>query len=209
MSSSGDDPEDAVALDGPAANWASRLLWTIRTSWELPELGAVGILIAIAVLAAAGLASGIVGSTTQGIGFPPHLLLAELLVESTQWAGVPAAFFLLGATGLIWWQVQGWSEALQDDAADSIALRHLRRGRALALWTGVSFVISSAATIGTLVGVLWEGGATPFRPWVSASGQVVAALILAGVGIYALVAIRARCDTACAEAQDATEAAPS
>ena len=73
----------------------------------------------------------------------------------------------------------------------------------------MSFVISSAATIGTLVGVLWEGGATPFRPWISASGQVVAALILAGVGIYALVAIRARCDTACAEARTRPRPAPS
>ncbi len=209
MSSSGDDSEDASAVEGPGANWASRLLWTIRTSWELPELGAVGILIAIAVLAVAGLASGIVGSTTQSIGFPPHLLLAQVLFESTQWAGVSAAFLLLAATGLIWWQVQGWSEALEDDAADSTARRHLRRGRALALWTGVSLVISSVATIGTLVGVLWEEGATPLQQWISASGEVAAALILAAVGITALVAIRARCDAACADAQDATEAAPS
>ena len=78
---------------------------------------------------------------------------------------------LLCTLALAWWQVEGWTEALDDLAdeepsdnaegesfADEVdeAWHHIRRNRSLATWAGVSIVISAMAAIAALIGIVIE-----------------------------------------------------
>src|SRR5579862_7254450 len=101
MSSMGVDTED----DGP--NTAR-----IRTSWEIQELAALALLSAVAIVIVFGVATGVVGDTGLNQTGAPA---AEVLLDATRWAGIDVAFLVVAAIGLMWWQVDGWAEALDDE----------------------------------------------------------------------------------------------
>jgi len=143
-----------------------------RLPWEIQEIVAVGLLAVIAILAVTGLASGI-AVTNTGIGsFGGQSLddqhWANLLLYATRWNGAYTAFILLSATGLVWWQVDGWVDRLIDledvdvedgtsDGDDVVeAVKHLARNKGIATWIGVLLVVTSLAAIGSFVGVVLQ-----------------------------------------------------
>jgi hypothetical protein len=152
MSSRDEYPEDPAPGEGTVAEKARRLVGHIQASWELPEIAAAALLVVIALLAVAGMASGVIGAAGGINGFPSAEAVSTLLIQSTQWASVVAPFLVLSALGLVWWQVQGWAETLEDlddpPGADGAAegRRHIRRNRGLATWAGVSSSPASASS---------------------------------------------------------------
>jgi hypothetical protein len=216
MSSTGDPPAEDLWPNDAASNVARHLIARVRASWEVQEIVAAAFLLVVAVFAVTGVASGILGDTAQGNGFAGQAV-AQVLLESTQWAGVFTPFLVLCALGLAWWQVDGWADVMQDlevesGAGDELAdaddaVRHITRNRALATWAGVSLLIASMANVGTMVGLGLENDPFPAQQWTSYGGQVVGALILSFVGIVAALHIRHRCDTALARAQDTAASA--
>ena len=130
MSSSGDPPDEDPRPDDNAAPIARQSSSTFATSWEIQEIVAAALLLVIAVLAGAGVASAIIGSTSQVDGFATGESVAQVLLESTQWAGVLASFLILSAVGLIWWQTDGWVDAFADLDCRPDEERRGRRGRA-------------------------------------------------------------------------------
>ena len=217
MSPTSDPPDEDLWLNDAASNMARRLIATVRASWEIQEIVAATFLLVVAVFAVTGVASGIIGDTTQGNGFGGQTV-AQVLVESTQWAGVFTPFLILCALGLVWWQMDGWADVLQgldvnsaarDDAGDVYdasdaddAVRHISRNRALATWAGVSLLVSAMANVGAMVGIGLENNPFPEQWWTSFGGQVLGALILVAVGIVAVVHIRGRCTAALAIDRD-------
>ena len=108
-----DSDDDGTEDDGTDAAPARE-----RTPWEIQEVVAVTLLAGIAVVGVTGVAAGTIGipgGSNQIFSQPA----SQALIESTQWAaGLLNAFVLLCATALAWWQVDGWTDAL-DDLADS------------------------------------------------------------------------------------------
>jgi hypothetical protein len=223
MSASGDPPDEDLWPNDGASTMARRLLSTIQASWEIQEIVAAALLLVIAVLAGAGVASAIIGSTSQVDGFANGESVAQVLLGSTQWAGVLATFLILCALGLTWWQVDGWAGVLEDldDGEDrdrtapgeeseaDDAVRHIGRNRALSTWAGVSLLVTSVAVVGAMVGLGLEASPFPWQQWTSFGGQLVGALILAGVGFLAVGRIRSRCTTALALENEAAPSPPS
>ncbi len=202
------DPEDDGTEDGTTDAGRAKE----RTPWEIQEIVAVALLGAIAVVAVTGVASGIISNTVH-VGHLFSEPAGQALIESTQWAGLLTAFVLLCALALVWWQVDGWTDALDDLADDGSrssgegdavadideARRHVRRNRSLTTWAGVLLVITAVAAVALVVGVVIQQ--TPVVPsaldWneiVSFGGQSLATTILAGAGLYAVRRVRTQCD---------------
>jgi hypothetical protein len=210
MSSSGAPPDDDLWPNDAASPMARRLLSTIQASWEIQEIVAAALLLVIAVLAGAGMASAIIGGTSRVDGFANGESVTQVLFEATQWAGVFATFLILCALGLVWWQVDGWADVLEDldegedrdraaggeESEADDAMRHIGRNRTLSTWAAVSLLVTSMAVVGAMVGLGLEASPFPWQQWVSFGGQLVGALILAAVGFFAVGRIRSRCTTA-------------
>jgi hypothetical protein len=197
MSSSGghygDGAEDEIeaGVDAPRSS-------PTRTDWEIQEVVATALLIAVALVAVGAVAAGI-DANAEGSFQPTRDAVAQALLQSTLWASVTTVFLLVAALGLVWWQVDGWSEALEGTGADGVeeARLHLRRNRALAKWAGVSLAVTSLAAIGTLVAVGLEDEpvnvSMRLQQWFSYGGGVIAALVLAAAGIVAVTRVLRLC----------------
>jgi hypothetical protein len=172
-----------------------------RADWEIQEVVATALLIAVALVAVGAVAAGI-DANAEGSFQPARDAVAQALLQSTLWAGVTTMFLLVSALGLVWWQVDGWSEALEETGADDAeeARLHLRRNRLLATWAGVSLAVTSLAAIGTLVAIGLEDEPVSvsmrLEQWFSYGGGVIAALVLAAAGIFAVTRVLRLCDGA-------------
>jgi hypothetical protein len=189
-----------------------------KTSWEIQEIAAVALLLVVAVVAVTGVAAGIVASTETDLGSFGREAVSEVLLQSTLWAGVLIAFLVVSALGLVWWQVDGWTDALEDlgddrtdddrdgsgpaeeaDEADE-AVAHIRRNRAIGTWGAVSLLVIAMGAVGALVGaVVQQTTIPPSLDWqqvISSSGSALATVILVGVGVYGTLRIRTLCDGA-------------
>jgi hypothetical protein len=182
-----------------------------KTSWEIQEIATVALLLVVAVGAVSGVAGGIVATDGTGSGPFGREAISEALLQSTLWAGVLIAFLVISALGLVWWQVDGWTDALEDlghdragagpveeaDESDE-AVAHIRRGRALGTWGAVSLLVIAMAAVGGLVGVVLQERTIPssldWQELISSAGSALATVILAGVGGYGVLRIRELCE---------------
>jgi hypothetical protein len=190
-----DGTDDDVGVQGRA-----------RTPWEIQEIVAVALLAGVAVVGVTSVAAGVIGFPGGGGDY-------VALIRATAWAGLLTAFVVLCAMALVWWQVEGWTDAFDDladngtDSGDSgsIALevrearRHVRRNRRLAIWAGASLVIVAMASVALVIGYVLEQSpvepsALPWDEILSAGGQSLATVILAGAGLYGAWLVRRRCD---------------
>lgn len=176
-----------------------------KTPWEIQEIAAAVLLFVVAVVAITGVAAGIVADIGPGPGPVGREAVSEVLLQSTLWAGVLIAFLVVSALGLVWWQVDGWTDALEDlgdddhdgssptEEADE-AVAHILRNQALATWGAVSLVVIAMAAVGALVGVVLLQTTIPssldWQEVISNSGSALATVILAGVGVYGALHIR-------------------
>jgi len=179
-----------------------------RTSWEIEELASVGILSALSLVAIFYFASGWAISD-EGVGVPPSQRLHVFLIYTSEWAGIFGGFLVLVALGLVWWQVDGWTERLADldtaEESDSTigdsneAITHLLRNRSLSTACGVLCVAGLLASVGGVVGYAIGAGGDLGVPWGSVLGpigQLLGFLVLAAVGVVAIVRLRATCTDA-------------
>ena len=189
-----DDPHSLV--EAPPAS--------ARAPWEIQEIAAGALVLVVGVVAVSGVAAGILGGTGATEGSSGVQTAAQTLLQATQWAGAFTAFLLVCALGLTWWQVQGWSDALDDignedrnednspTGADE-ARRHIVRNRALTRWAVLGLVICSLAAVGMLVGVVLQTSppesSLKWQEWLSTGGAALATLILAGVGVLAVIRV--------------------
>jgi len=184
-----------------------------RAPWEIQEIAAGALVLVVGVVAVSGVVAGILGGTAANEGSSEVQTAAQTLLQATQWAGAFTAFLLVCALGLTWWQVQGWSDTLDDsgtedpnedksptDTDSDEAIRHIVRSKALTRWAGLVLLICSLAAVGTLVGVVLQTSppesSLKWQEWLSTGGAALATLILAGVGAVAVIRVRALGDLA-------------
>jgi hypothetical protein len=120
--------------------------------WEVPEIAAVAVLIAFAVIVVGGLAAGIYVSTTQQ---EQILDQAENIWNAVQfgasWADPLLAIALLGVMGLCWWQVEAWTEETEEvGPEDFTALGHIQRGRRISKWALGGLILAAAGAVAEL-----------------------------------------------------------
>jgi hypothetical protein len=120
--------------------------------WEVPEIAAVAVLIAFAVIVVGGLAAGIYVSATQQVQI---LDQTENIWNAVQfgasWADPLLAVALLGVMGLCWWQVEAWTEQTEEvGPEDFTALGHIQRGRRISTWALGGLILVTAGAVAEL-----------------------------------------------------------
>ena len=158
-----------------------------RVPWEVPEIAAVAVLIAIGALILGGLATGIVTATSAET---PYSGLSQAtwtaVTLGAAWASPILAIVVLGVMGLCWWQTDTWEDQVLDGVP--FAVGHLRRAQHIATWAVAGLLISVAAAVADLVAVVGfylpdhapQLLAARVIP-VAASG--IAVLVIAGAGL--------------------------
>ena len=179
-----------------------------KNFWELPEVVATSILVAVAALAFGGLASGVVGIASNS-GTEPSQGTAQILAQATTWAEFVAAFMVLMGLLVIWWHTETWSEVLEpvDDGAEgdleqsavqTEAVRHMLRGGATALWAGKLTGVIALGAIANFTASQFELGPSGENPFVwqlrvVMIGGLAATLVLSAAGILGTTWVRGLC----------------
>jgi hypothetical protein len=171
-------------------------------------LAAAGLIVLVSVVSAviSALSSpGLPSGDFHAILAIPGSSVAVTLLSATQWATIYFSLLLLAVLGIVWWQIQGWLEVL-DEADDSdeelrTALDHLARARHLDNAVMVAFCILIAAAIGNVVGIFLqnmpEGVSPPLvAGYVGETGIAIATCLIAAVAIWSGVRLRSSVDEA-------------
>jgi hypothetical protein len=166
-----------------------------RAAWNIEEVLGIGLIVAIALLATAYVAAGIMEA---GASPGPNQIEATLLY-ATEWVSPYLVLFPLAALALAGWSVGRHSSpperatqvagAVDAESATDLDLAHLARARVLITIAGVALVVITGAAIGALVSSILlltqsQLGGNPV--WASEAetlGVVSAALLLAGIGL--------------------------
>lgn len=158
-------------------------------AWEVPEIAAVVVLVAFAVLALGGLVAGIIFSTSIGGGFPAtRQFTGEAITFGAAWAGPLLAIALLGVVGLGWWQIDTCKEAGDEEPRrfdDHEVHGRMRRAWLIAVAAQVALILTVAGSIAALVGTVLAslgGGAQNWSRFVIEGASLVGVLVIAAGG---------------------------
>jgi hypothetical protein len=158
--------------------------------WEVPEIAAVAVLVAFAIVVAGGLVAGvIVASTSEDGAFSPAgLATGDALIDGTTWAGPLLAFALLAVAGVSWWQINRWNELSREDRPnrdDYEVQSHLERGRRIGLAAQLALALTVAGSAAALIGTVlfsFGGGAQSWVRYVVSGANLIAVAVVAAGG---------------------------
>lgn len=163
-----------------------------RVPWEVPEVAAVVVLVAVGLLILGGLGTGIaatIGSTVPiGAGAGTEVT-GESIAFGTTWAGPLLAMVLLAVLGLCWWQVHGWAE-VSAEVEHHEASTHVLRGQRLAWWAKGALVLTLAGSFASLAGTMLTNSAAVAEPALIWSrdiydvASVLAVAVIASGGVW-------------------------
>jgi hypothetical protein len=186
-----------------------------RLTAEVPEvlavalLGSLGLLVLSSVGAA--LVSAFIGPPLEG-----SAPAAQILNAATEWASPLAALLIFAALGATWWQLDGWSDVVDEFSADPpaspteeelrLAVRYLRRGRALASACMAMLGLLAAGQIGLSVSAFVIFGSDGFGDTgsgqnVRAIGSLLATGLLVVAGLWFAIRERSNAAVACSSAE--------
>jgi len=169
----------------------------VRIPWEVPEVVATALLLAVTLLIAGGLATGIASEVAASAlrGSPAAESVGLVIQEGASWASPPLAAVLLGVIGLCWWQYQGrLSEAAGvsvDDEDTNEAASHIHRAYQIARWTrgALGMIVAGSMAMAVGGGLISSGGNTAANSenWAreaSVGAALLAVMVIAGAGIW-------------------------
>jgi hypothetical protein len=165
----------------------------VRLAWEIPEIAAVAVLMAVGALIVGGLVAGIVASTPTYVGTSARFATGNAISFGAFWAGPPLAIALLGVVGLSWWQLETWRAASEpDDERDqrAEAAGHMRRAHRISQWSQVALLLICAGAVALVVSstLLSTGGVNSnSADWarvVVEAANLLAIVVVAGAGIW-------------------------
>jgi len=150
-----DFPDDAFASEA-------------RLAWEVPEIAAASVLVAVAALIAGGIVAGIVASTASyGPATPSRLTTGTAISFGSLWAGPLVAVALLAVVGLCWWQSEAWADASEPDDGQDRALQvtgHIRRAIRLSRWALAALPVTLVGAISLVVSSVLQTFGVPGSP---------------------------------------------
>jgi cytochrome c oxidase assembly factor CtaG len=159
------------------------------SSWELPELAPVVILISVGLLvlgsgAATAVSLSNQGDFSSGIGW-------ALVTSALRWVDPSTSTMLLIAAALIWWQYGYW-RSKQPDMSDEVVDAHIARLRSIAKWNLAAFIItivSVALLILTSILQNTYSGAV-FQEWANSIQTISSALGTLLLSLLGVVGLR-------------------
>jgi hypothetical protein len=200
-------PDEDIPDGGPQAG--------ARLTAEVPEVLAVALLgsFVLFVLSSVGaaLVSAFIGPPLEG-----SAPVAQILDAATEWASPLSALLIYAALGATWWQLRGWSDVVDEFRADSpawssdedlrLAVRYLRRGRALASACMAMLGVLAVGQIGLSVSAFVIFGSEGFGDagsgqGVRAIGSLLATGLLVVAGLWFAIRERSNAAAACSLAE--------
>jgi hypothetical protein len=128
------------------------------SSWQLPELAPVAILVSVGLMMLSGIIAGWL-ETKAEFGVAPHAGWAVVQV-ATRWVDPMTAALLLSALAVCWWQYSQWAKAPVGDASNSAALAHVGRVRVLTVWLQAFFFVTIVASLANFIATVIISGAS-------------------------------------------------
>ena len=174
---------DQMEPDVDDDNETSQLL-----TWEVPEIAAMVVLIALGALAVGGLVAGIIASSGWSGSFPaPRYVTGEAITFGAAWAEPLLAIALLGVMGLSWWQLQAWDDTDGEGSGedDHKVRGHIRRALRIGLAAGIALVVTVAGSLADLIGTVMAipgTGALNWSRYVISGASFVGVLVVATGG---------------------------
>jgi hypothetical protein len=170
--------------------------------WEVLEVAAVVILVAVGLLVLGGLATGIAAAAGAPEAFGPGagaVTAGPSIQLGAVWAEPLLAIVLFGVLGACWWHVDAWSGAVSDADPKEVT-GHIRRGRQIARWVSVALVLTLAGSVALFAGLLLTNSHSDnvssliwSRDIYEAASVLAVATIVIG-GIWAATRLRRRPD---------------
>jgi len=166
-----------------------------RLAWEVPETGAVAVLVAAGLLMAGGLVAGMVAARAPsfGGGTTGRITASTAIGFGATWAGPLLAIALLGIVGLCWWQAEVWGAVSEpDDEGERTveAVGHMQRAHRICQWTQIEllFVCLGAVALVVSSALLSTGGlsanAVNWARIIVEVANLLAVLAVASVGAW-------------------------
>jgi len=175
--------------DDPQATPSKRSAYLHDSSWELPELAPVFIIVSVGLLVTgSGIATGMsfVGQTgiDAGLGW-------SLVSSALRWVDPSTSTMLLLSASLIWWQYGYWTSKLNSGVSDEVVDAHIGRLRTIAKWNFAAFVITIASVILLIVASILQNtiSGAVIQVWAQSVGTICMALgtiLLSILGVVGL-----------------------
>lgn len=169
-----------------------------RVEWEVPEVAAAAVVLAVGLLVLGGLVAGIAAAAGAPTTFGPGSGAVETgssIQVGAAWAEPLLAIVLLGVLGVCWWWIDAWSEAPSDTGGDEAA-RHIGRARAISGWVNGALALTLAGSVALLAGLLLtnsQAGNQSSLVWsrdISQAASVLAVAVIVSGGTWAGMRLR-------------------
>jgi len=134
----------------------------------------VAVLVAFFVIALGGLATGIDVSSSQQAPYlgDPMENIWNAIQFGASWAEPLLAIVLVGVVGLCWWQVEAWSEEIEEARPEGVvAVGHVRRARRISRWAVGGLIVMTMGAIAGFVAMI--GFDVPSHPGRLAWSRVI------------------------------------
>lgn len=164
--------------------------------WEVPELIATIVLVAVGVIAVGGLIGALVFVNSDEVsgGFSSQTTW-NAVERGASWSSPLIAMILLGVIGTMWIQTRSrvGASSAQHEAARFSA--HVRRTLCIAGWTVAGLVLSllgAAADFASTIGLYWSYNSASFAASIAipVGASAIAVLLLAVAGFWTYVQTR-------------------
>ena len=161
------------------------------SSWELPELAPVLIIISVALLVlGSGVATAMLFSGQSGFGSG---IGWALITSALRWIDPSTSTMLLLAAALIWWQYGYWSTR-NSDLPDEVIDVHIARLRTIAKWNLATFVVTIASVVLLIFSSIFQNtnSGAQLAQWAGSVETIctaVGTLLLSFLGVVALLRI--------------------
>lgn len=158
-------------------------------AWIVPEIASLGVLVLAALLAAGGLATGIVSVLgSQQDALTGTQLTGQALENGASWGGALLAVALVGVLGVAWWQAGTYAAPGDPDLEAATRLWRAWQLRRFAL---IGLLLTAAGAVAGFVGVLITTlnvplGVPPIN-WardILEGASTLATVLVAAVGIW-------------------------
>jgi len=159
------------------------------SSWELPELAPVFIIISVGLLViGSGAATAL--SLFDQTGFSSGLGWA-LVTSALQWVDPSTSTMLLLSAALIWWQYGYWRSQQDSALLSEVVVVHVIRFRRIAKWNLAAFVVTIASVLLLILASILQNtySGAVFQEWASSIGAIctgLGTLLLSLLGVVGL-----------------------
>ena len=167
-----------------------------RVQWEVLEIIAVIVLVAIGILVVGGLLGALIFANSDEIpgGFTTQATW-NAVSRGAAWSGPLTSMILLGLMGVAWFQARPWAVHASAHSDRATVSAHLHRAVRIAGWTLAGLVLSFFGAVASLVSVIgfnWSNNSASFVASLAIplGASALAVLLLAGAGTWIYIQTR-------------------